>query len=302
MTKEQEVWLKENKGDSWKFLTFPVQSFDFCVEAIKSAKDEDRLDFLKCIDPEFRTYELLKAISVEPDEFVAYEDEEFEYSIQSGSATKAENWTPGNNEGGMYYLYGQCNAAHLEIAQKILRRSLECRKELWEYVWKGNPMDADCYYENVYPDKNYFKMVFGFDSETSMSKFHEDIFDAWWDTEFAEQYKLKLFYYNDVYTANDFGCTYYVQWWDEDKGDADEESESYSFEVGDFDDVNEVQYSRVAAIEKYIEYNLLKGSGNKAAINKAKEEWGKEVKNAEKTEEDERNSDDEDLDDWDDED
>jgi len=288
LTKEQQAWLKKTERGIWDFIAFPIQSFDFCVEVIKSANDEDRLEFLKCIDPEFRTYELLKAISVEPDEFAAYEDDEFEYSIQSGYAAKAENWTPGNNEGGMYYLYGQCDSAHLETAQKILRRSLECRKELWEDVWKGNPMDADCYYENVFPDKNYFKMVFGFDHETSMDSFHETIFDAWWDGIFAEQFKLKLFYYNDVYTANDFGCNYYVQWWDEDEG-AGEESESYSFEVGDYNDVNEVHASRLAAIEKNIEYRLLEGSGNKAAINKAKKAWEKEVKNHKETEEAERN-------------
>ena len=189
------------------------------------------------------------------------------------------DWQPGNNEGGMYYLYGQCAAANLESVQKQFGDLLK------DEIAKS--MKAEACYGKIFHEKNYFKMVFGFNHETRMSDFHDAIFNAWWDTAYAQQFKLKLFYYNDVYTASDFGCTYYIQLANNDN----EETESFNFQVGDYDDVNEVHYSRLAAVEKYIEYRLLKESGNKEDAAKAKEEWEKEVKAAEETKKAERKKD-----------
>ena len=185
----------------------------------------------------------------------------------------AEDWTPGNNEGGMYYLYGQCANANLEKALGTLQANLV------QIISK-----AEAYHAKILNKENYFKMVFGFNHETRMRDFHEAIFDAWWDTNYANQYKLKLFFYNDIYTSFDMGCEYYIQY---PKNEMEEEHEAFNFQVGDYDNVHEVHLSRLAAIEKYIEFRLLEANGSKEVIKKAKEEWEKAVKVAEEAKKEE---------------
>lgn len=267
--------LKEIQETPGMFLSVPVQTFDFCVAALRSADDKDWM--LRFIDPELRTAALLKAAGVDVEAVIGFDDEEYVFEYQGD-----EYWSPGNDEGAVYYLYGTCDGGDLEAAQKILRRYLEDCKDTWEDIWNGNPLDADSYVLQFSPDKKYFKMTFGFDREYSMECFHDAILNAVWDNPYLTQYAIKLFYYANFYTSFDMGCEYYAESMDEDGG-LDEEHERWNFNVGDFDEVHEVHGSYMYVIEKRLALWLVEDGGDEEAIEQAKKDLAAARERAENT-------------------